>query len=127
MSKLLPTRLPLSSDPDVSADTYNRLVRVLEINLAEVDPENTRQVTTTKRDTLNFNVGSIIWNTDIGVLQVFKGLYWEDISTPTNPQGFEAKSSVGSVTVQEGVSSAKSTSIKVGLPISGWGVETYYT
>ena len=127
MSKLLPTRLPLSNERDVSSDTYNRLVRVLEINLAEVDPENTRQITTAERDTLNFNVGSIIWNTDIGVLQVFKGLYWEDISTPTNPQGFEAKSSVGSVTVQEGVSSAKSTSIKIGSSISSWGVETYYT
>ena len=100
---------------------------VLEINLGEFDPDNTRQLTTPERDTLTFNVGSVIWNTDIGALQVFKGLYWEDISTPTNPQGLEAKSSVGSVTVQEAAGSAKSTSIKIGSSISGWGVEQYYT
>ena len=113
MSKLLSTRLPISTTSEISSDIYNRLVRILEINLGEFDPDNTRQLTTAERDILTFNVGSIIWNTDIGALQVFKGLYWENISTPTNPQGFEAKSSVGSVTVQVGVNSAKSTSIKV--------------
>jgi len=127
MSKLLPTRLPVANTPEISSEIYNRLVRVLEINLGEFDPDNTRQLTTPERDTLTFNVGSVIWNTDIGALQVFKGLYWEDISTPTNPQGLEAKSSVGSVTVQEAAGSAKSTSIKIGSSISGWGVEQYYT
>jgi hypothetical protein len=42
MTKLLPTRLPISTENEVTSETYNRLVRVLEINLAEVDPENTR-------------------------------------------------------------------------------------
>ena len=50
MSKLLPTRLPISTSPQVESDTYNRLVRVLEINLGQFDPDNTLQVTTTKRN-----------------------------------------------------------------------------
>jgi|TARA_R110000782_G_scaffold7991_1_gene26530 hypothetical protein len=123
MSKLLPTRLPVSVESEVSSDTYNRLVRVLEINLAEVDPENTRNVNQAQRNTLNFNVGTVIWNTTIGALQVFKGLYWENISTPTTPQGYEALSSLGSVTVTlDGV-----VSIELGTATSGYGVETYYT
>ena len=72
MSKLLPTRLPVSVESEVSSDTYNRLVRVLEINLAEVDPENTRNVNQAQRNTLNFNVGTVIWNTTIGALQVYQ-------------------------------------------------------
>jgi len=123
MSKLLPTRLPVSVESEVSSDTYNRLVRVLEINLAEVDPENTRNVNQAQRNTLNFNVGTVIWNTTIGALQVYKGLYWENISTPTTPQGYEALSSLGSVTVTlDGV-----VSIELGTATSGYGVETYYT
>ena len=123
MSKLLPTRLPVSVESEVSSDTYNRLVRVLEINLAEVDPENTRHVNQAQRNTLNFNVGTVIWNTTIGALQVFKGLYWENISTPTTPQGYEALSSLGSVTVTlDGV-----VSIELGTATSGYGVEAYYT
>ena len=123
MSKLLPTRLPVSVESEVSSDTYNRLVRVLEINLAEVDPENTRNVNQAQRNTLNFNVGTVIWNTTIGALQVFKGLYWENISTPTSPQGYEALSSLGSVTVTlDGV-----VSIELGTATSGYGVEAYYT
>jgi len=123
MSKLLPTRLPVSVESEVSSDTYNRLVRVLEMNLAEVDPENTRNVNQAQRNTLNFNVGTVIWNTTIGALQVFKGLYWENISTPTTPQGYEALSSLGSVTVTlDGV-----VSIELGTATSGYGVETYYT
>ena len=37
MSKLLPTRLPQSQGESVSTDTFNRLVRVLEINFIEHD------------------------------------------------------------------------------------------
>lgn len=122
MSKLLPTRLPVSMESEVSSDTYNRLVRVLEINLGEVDPENTRNVTQAQRNTLNFNVGTIIWNTTIGALQVYKGLYWENLSTPTDPQGYEVLASVGVVTV----TLDKNVTIKLGVENSGYGVEAYY-
>ena len=50
MAKLLPTRLPISMDAQVTSDTYNRLVRVLEINLGQFDPQNTLQVNNTQRD-----------------------------------------------------------------------------
>jgi hypothetical protein len=33
MSKLLETRLPFSQGDSVSSDTFNRLVRILELNL----------------------------------------------------------------------------------------------
>tara|TARA_R100000935_G_scaffold53334_1_gene81065 strand:- start:730 stop:1101 length:372 start_codon:yes stop_codon:yes gene_type:complete len=122
MSKLLPTRLPVSMESGVSSDTYNRLVRVLEINLGEVDPENTRNVTQAQRNTLNFNVGTIIWNTTIGALQVYKGLYWENLSTPTDPQGYEVLASVGVVTV----TLDKNVTINLGVENSGYGVEAYY-
>tara|TARA_R100001377_G_scaffold55809_1_gene33089 strand:- start:603 stop:974 length:372 start_codon:yes stop_codon:yes gene_type:complete len=122
MSKLLPTRLPVSMESEVSSDTYNRLVRVLEINLGEVDPENTRNVTQAQRNTLNFNVGTIIWNTTIGALQVYKGLYWENLSTPTDPQGYEVLASVGVVTV----TLDKNVTINLGVENSGYGVEAYY-
>ena len=39
MSKLLPTRLPIADGQSVTADTFNRLVRILEINLGAVDPD----------------------------------------------------------------------------------------
>jgi len=122
MSKLLPTRLPVSMESGVSSDTYNRLVRVLEINLGEVDPENTRNVTQAQRNTLNFNVGTIIWNTTIGALQVYKGLYWENLSTHTDPQGYELLASVGVVTV----TLDKNVTINLGVENSGYGVEAYY-
>ena len=102
MSRLLQTRLPISTTDTVESETYNRLVRVLEINLGEIDTDNVRQITTTDRDQVSFNEGSIVWNTDIGALQVYKGLYWENISTPTTPKGFEAVGSVGKVTFKLG-------------------------
>ena len=45
MAKLLRTSLPFSYDGQVSGDLYNRLLRILEINLGEFDPDNTRQIT----------------------------------------------------------------------------------
>ena len=100
MSRLLQTRLPISTTDTVESETYNRLVRVLEINLGEIDTDNVRQITTTDRDQVSFNEGSIVWNTDIGALQVYKGLYWENISTPSTPSGFEAVGGVGKVTLK---------------------------
>ena len=37
MAKLLPTRLPIASGESVSAETFNRLVRILELNLGSFD------------------------------------------------------------------------------------------
>ena len=62
MSKLLQTQLPLAQS-EVTPATFNRLIRLLEINLGSVDLDNTRQVSENELNTINFNAGSIIWNT----------------------------------------------------------------
>jgi hypothetical protein len=98
MSKLLQTQLPIASDT-VTSDVFNRLVRILEINLGAVDLDNVRQISDAEKNTLKFNDGSIIWNTTVGVLQVYTGNQWLDIGDRTLPQGFEMTSSVGKVTI----------------------------
>ena len=99
MSKILQTQLPIATG-DVSPETFNRLVRILEINLGAVDPDQTRQVNDAEKTTLNFLAGSIIWNTTLGVLQVYTGNKWVDIGERTNDLGFEMTASVGKVDVK---------------------------
>ena len=72
MSKLLQTQLPLAQS-EVTPDTFNRLIRLLEINLGAVDLDNTRQVSENELNTINFNAGSIIWNT----LSSVTSIYWQ--------------------------------------------------
>jgi hypothetical protein len=111
MSKLLATRLPVSMEDTVNSDTYNRLVRVLELNLGTFDPDNTRQINQTERDKFKFNSGSLIWNTSVGVLQVWTGYEWLDIGQRLNDLGYELTASVGRVTVVTG----GATSIQIGV------------
>jgi len=100
MAKLLPTRLPISSGSTVDTETFNRLVRILEINLGSFDPLNTIQLTTTQRDKLNFQRGTLIFNTTTEVLQVFDGTEFIDLTSHrTYVGGLSATSSLGSVTV----------------------------
>ena len=99
MSKILQTQLPLATDT-VSSDIFNRLVRILEINLGAVDLDNVRQISDAEKNTLQFNAGSIIWNTTIGVLQVYTGNKWIDIGDRTLAKGFEMTSEVGTVTIK---------------------------
>ena len=60
MSKLLVTRLPQETEEVVNPNTYNRLVRVLELNLGEFDPDNTRQINDAEKNKLGFNAGSLV-------------------------------------------------------------------
>ena len=100
MSKLLPTQLPIAVGDTVSVELFNRLVRILEINLGAVDPDNTIQLSTTERDSLNFNRGTLIFNTTNEVLQVFDGTEFIDLTSHrTYLTGLSAIASVGSVTV----------------------------
>ena len=99
MSKILQTQLPLATDT-VSSDIFNRLVRILEINLGAVDLDNVRQISDAEKNTLQFNAGSIIWNTTVGVLQVYTGNKWVDIGDRTLAKGFEMTSEVGTVTIK---------------------------
>jgi hypothetical protein len=111
MSKLLATRLPIAMGEGVDSNTFNRLIRVLELNLGTFDPDNTRQINQTERDTFKFNSGSLIWNTSVGVLQVWTGYHWLDIGQRLNDFGYEITASVGRVTVV----TAGDTSIQVGI------------
>ena len=99
MAKLLESRLPLAIT-DVDANTFNRLVRILEINLGKFDPGSTPQFNDSNIGTLGFNAGDVIWNTSIGVLQVYTGNRWVQLHAPVSPQGYELQASVGSVSVK---------------------------
>tara|TARA_R100001443_G_scaffold84962_1_gene91617 strand:- start:24 stop:365 length:342 start_codon:yes stop_codon:yes gene_type:complete len=99
MSKLLQTQLPQALT-EVTPDIFNRLIRILEINLGAVDLDNTRQVSENELNTINFNAGSIIWNTTLEVLQVYTGNEWVDIGTRLVNDGLQATSAVGKVTVR---------------------------
>ena len=100
MSKLLETRLPVEANQFVNKDIYNRLVRILEINLGGFDPDNTPQYNDQQISTLAFSIGDVIWNTSIGVLQVYTGNKWIQLHTPANPKGYELQTSLGSVSIK---------------------------
>ena len=87
MSKILQTQLPIAVG-DVSPEIFNRLTRILEINLGAVDVNTTQQVNDADKLRFNFLPGSIIWNTTLGVLQVFNGAKWVDIGERINDLGF---------------------------------------
>ena len=109
MAKLLRTSLPFSSDGQVSGELYNRLLRILEINLGEFDPDNTRQITTAEKSDNKFNLGAIVFDTTLEKLQVYDGDDWLTIATvapavfsgpPTS--GLEAQASLGTLSVSAG-------------------------
>ena len=99
MSKILQTQLPLASN-SVTPDLFNRLSRILEINLGAVDVNSTQQVNDGDKLKFNFLAGSIIWNTTLGVLQVYTGSKWVDIGERTNNLGFEASADLGKVDIK---------------------------
>ena len=81
MAKILETKLPTAVGP-LNPEIFNRLVRILEINLGSFDPNNTLQLTEAERDELNFNEGSLIFNTTTNSLQLFDGVEFVNLSTP---------------------------------------------
>ena len=97
MAKLLETRLP-NAIGEVSPDVYNRLVRVLELNLGTFDPSATPQHNLTTLAKNKFNVGDIIWNLNAKSLQVFDGSKWYDIYSGTTG-GVSATGAVSSLSV----------------------------
>ena len=100
MSKLLPTRLPLAQGQTVSADTFNRLVRVLEINLGAFDPSFSSHYTLQERNSRQFATGSIIFNTTEMIHQAYDGVEWRNLyEHQTYPTGVSISASLGSVTV----------------------------
>ena len=100
MSKLLVSRLPQEMEEVVNAGTYNRLIRILELNLGEFDPDNIRQIDDSEKTKLQFNPGSLVWNTNNESLEVWSGSEWLTLSTPQNNRGLSATGSVGEVTLK---------------------------
>lgn len=101
MSKLLPTRLPLAEGDSISPSTFNRLVRVLELNLGSQDPDNVQHFSADDLSALQFTSGAIVFNTTVEVHQAFDGTRFRDLyKHQTYPSGVLATSSVGSVTIE---------------------------
>ena len=100
VSKLLETRLPLASVGDVQSDTFNRLVRVLEISLGSIDYTISPHFNSTEISEHSFATGAIIFNTTNQIHQAWDGNSFRDLySHQTYPTGVSATASVGSVTV----------------------------
>ena len=100
MSKLLPTQLPLAVGENVTADTFNRLIRILEINLGSVDPDIVKSYNSTDLNELQFATGAIIFNTTREVHQAFDGTQFRNLyEHRTYLTGVSATLSIGAVTV----------------------------
>ena len=103
MSKILETRLPLATDETVTSDTFNRLVRILEINLGAKDIDQTPVFTNSEISTLQFATGAIIFNSTVEVHQAFDGTEFRNLyEHQTYPTGLSATAGIGAVTVTIG-------------------------
>ena len=100
MSKLLPTRLPLADGQSVTADTFNRLVRILELNLGSVNPNAVQIFNSTEISELQFATGAIIFNSTTEVHQAFDGTEFRNLyEHQTYLTGLSGTMSLGTVTV----------------------------
>ena len=100
MSKLLETRLPLAQGSELTPDLFNRLVRILEINLSAIDPDKTPSFNATEISELQFATGSIIFNTSNEIHQGFDGTVFRNLyEHQTYPSGLGVTTAIGSVTV----------------------------
>jgi len=100
MSKLLETQLPLSNDEKVDAATFNRLVRILELNLGKIDFGVSQHFNSTEISELQFATGAIIFNTSTQTHMGFDGTNLRNLyNHQTHPTGLGITSAVGAVTV----------------------------
>ncbi len=97
MAKILETKLPIAIG-EISPETFNRLVRVLELSLNKVDVDSTLAVNETQRNENQFEKGDIIWNLSTDQLQLWTGEQWIDLYTGTE-NGVQGVASLGKVTV----------------------------
>jgi hypothetical protein len=97
MAKILETKLPIAIG-EISPETFNRLVRVLELSLNKVDIDSTLSVNETQRNENQFQKGDIIWNLSTDQLQLWTGEQWVDIYTGTE-NGVEGVASLGKISV----------------------------
>ena len=97
MAKLLETKLPVAIG-EISPETFNRLVRVLELSFNRVDVDSTLSVNETQRNNNKFQTGDIIWNLSTNQLQLWTGALWVDIYAGTE-KGVQGTSGLGTLTV----------------------------
>ena len=100
MSSILQTRLPLAQGETVSSDVFNRMIRILELNLSAVDINISPHFNATEISELQFATGAIIFNSTLSIHQAFDGTQLRDLyNHQTYPTGQEATFGVGAVTV----------------------------
>ena len=97
MAKLLETKLPVAIG-ELSPETFNRLVRVLELSLNRVDIDSTLSVNETQRNDNKFQAGDVIWNLSTSQLQLWTGAIWIDIYAGAE-RGVEGVSGLGKLSV----------------------------
>ena len=97
MAKILETRLPIAMG-ELSPETFNRLVRVLELSLNKVDVDSTLSVNETQRNENKFQTGDLIWNLTTNQLQLWNGKQWVDLYVGTD-RGVEGVSGLGELSV----------------------------
>jgi len=97
VAKILETKLPIAIG-EISPETFNRLVRVLELSLNKVDIDSTLSVNETQRNENQFQKGDIIWNLSTDQLQLWTGEQWVNIYTGTE-NGVEGVASLGKISV----------------------------
>ena len=103
MGKLLETRLPIAQGDTVDSVTFNRLVRVLEINLSAFDPDTVKHYTNSDVSELQFATGAIIFNSTVEDHQAFDGNEFRNLyEHQTYISGVSATMSLGAVTVTIG-------------------------
>jgi hypothetical protein len=97
VAKILETKLPVAIG-EISPETFNRLVRVLELSLGKIDVDSTLSVNEEQRNENKFQQGDIIWNLSAEELQLWNGEQW--ISLYERKEfGVEGVASLGKVTV----------------------------
>jgi hypothetical protein len=97
MARLLETQLP-NALTEVSPDLYNRMIRILQLNLGSFDPTETPQYTLTTMNQNQFNAGDVIWNLNAKSLQVYDGAKWNAIYSGSD-NGLSATGAVGTLSV----------------------------
>ena len=110
MAKILETRLPLAG-LEITPEVFNRLVRILELNLQKVDLSATPTTNEQRKLIDNFNPGDLVFNTDTNTLEFFDGVGFEKKITSTPKTSLQATASLGEVSVTE----ENSTSIIVSI------------
>ena len=97
MAKILETRLPVAVG-EISPETFNRLVRVLELSLNKVDVDSTLSVNEPQRNENKFQNGDVIWNLSTNQLQLWNGKQWVDVYVGTE-RGVEGVTGLGELSV----------------------------